>query len=86
MEMKGLLDGRGRGGWGRVEAVVDQGEEPWSRAKLLLSFGGWVLRGSVQVQGRAGLGWAGWRRWGNLATDRRAQSSCTGTYPGIAWC
>lgn len=36
MEMKGLLDGRGRGGWGRIEAVVDQGEEPWSRAKLLL--------------------------------------------------
>lgn len=52
MEMKGLLGGRRRGGWGRVEAVVDQGEEPWGRAKLLLSFGG-ALRGSVHE--RAGL-------------------------------
>lgn len=66
MEMKGLLDGRGRGGWGRVEAVVDQGEERWSRAKLLLSFGG--------VKGiRTRTGWAAgdgetWR----LTGERRA--------------
>lgn len=65
--MKGLLDRRGRGSWGRVEGVVDQGRgalEPGEIAAIVLG----VLRGPVQE--RAGLPGDGetWR----LAGERRA--------------
>lgn len=72
--MKGLLDGRGRGGWGRVEAVVDQGEERWSRAKLLLSFGG--------VKGiRTRTGWAA----GDGETWRLTGESAEQLYRDLSW-
>lgn len=74
MEMKGLLDGRRRGGWGRVEAVVDQGEERWSRAKLLLSFGG--VKGS-----RTRTGWAA----GDGETWRLTGESAEQLYRDLSW-
>lgn len=78
--MKGVWDGRGRGrgGWGRVEVVVDQGEEPWSRAKLLLSFGG-ALRGSVCTR----TGWAAgdgetWRLTGESKAEQSRAAAVQG--------